>query len=124
MNGEHMSPESVVRFICRFCSDDVMRPSLQSPWLSNGMCYATDGRIAIRTDPGFAPVGGFKRGDYGRYRIWCHGTGFDILLMAIRSDRMDAHGISVADSVTATLVHSISDDSFVSFAHLQFGGAE
>ena len=68
----------------------------------------------------FVPADGFKRGDYGRYRIWCRGERFDILLMAIPSDKMDAHGISVADSVTATLVHSISDDSFVSFALLQF----
>lgn len=86
---------------------------------ANLICDAVDafGPVEI-----FAPVDGFKWGDYGRYRILCHGTGFDILLMAIRSDQMDAHGISVADSVTATLVHSISDDSFVSFAQLQFGG--
>ena len=56
MNGECMSPESVVRFLCRFCSDDVTRPSLHSPWLSHGKCYATDGRIAIRFDPGLAPL--------------------------------------------------------------------
>ena len=56
MNGEHMSPESVVRFLCRFCSDDVTRPSLHFPWLSHGKCYATDGRIAIRLDPGLAPL--------------------------------------------------------------------
>jgi len=87
---------------------------------ANLICDAVDafGPVEI-----LAPVDGFKRGDYGRYRILCHGTGFDILLMAIRSDQMDARGISVADSVTATLVHSISDDSFVSFARLQFGGA-
>ena len=44
------------RIIRRFASDDVTRPSLHSPWLSNGMCYATDGRIAIRLDPGLAPL--------------------------------------------------------------------
>ena len=87
---------------------------------ANLICDAVDafGPVEI-----LAPVDGFKRGDCGRYRILCHGTGFDILLMTIRSDRMDAHGISVADSVTARLVHSISDNSFVSFALLQFGGA-
>ena len=71
----------------------------------------------------FVPADGFRYGDYGRYRIYCHGTGFDILLMAIRSDRMDAHGFSVADCATATLVHSLANDSYVNFALLQFGGA-
>ena len=44
------------RIIRRFASDDVTRPSLHSPWISKGKCYATDGRIAIRLDPGLAPV--------------------------------------------------------------------
>lgn len=56
MNGEHMSSESVVRFLCRFCSDDVTHPSLHSPWLDHGKCYATDGRIAIRLDHSLAPT--------------------------------------------------------------------
>lgn len=72
----------------------------------------------------FVPADGFKRGDYGRYRIWCRGERFDILLMAIRSDKMDAHGMSVADSATATLVHGLANDSFVAFSKLQFGHEE
>lgn len=56
MNGERMTPESVASFLCRFCSDDVTRPSLHSPWISNGKCYATDGCIAIQLDPGLAPL--------------------------------------------------------------------
>ena len=68
----------------------------------------------------FVPGGGFKRGDYGRYRIWCPGAKFDILLMCIRSDKMDTRGLSIADCATATLVHDISDDSFVDFSRLQF----
>ena len=72
----------------------------------------------------FVPVGGFKRGDYGRYRIWCPGAKLDILLMAIRSYRMDPFGLSVADSATGNLAHSITDDPGVSFARLQFGGAK
>lgn len=50
------------------------------------------------------------------------GKWFDILLMCIRSDKMDAHGLSIADSATATLVHSITDESDISFERLQFGG--
>ena len=71
----------------------------------------------------FVPAGGFKRGDNGRYRIWCHGNGVDVLLMAIRSDGTSAYRMAVADCATATLVHDISDDSFVDFSRLQFGGA-
>ena len=70
----------------------------------------------------FVPAGGFKLVDYGRYRIWCHGNGVDVLLMAMRSDGMSAYRMAVADCATATLVHSISDDSFVDFSRLQFGG--
>ena len=72
----------------------------------------------------FVPAGGFKRGDYGRYRIWCHGNGVDVLLMAMRSDGMGVYwgdyGMAVADCATATLVHGISDGSFVDFSRLQF----
>ena len=44
------------RIIRRFASDDVTRPSLHSPWISKGKCYATDGRIAIQLEPGLAPL--------------------------------------------------------------------
>lgn len=69
----------------------------------------------------FVPADGFKRGDYGRYRIWCRGERFDILLMAILSDGMNAYRMAVADCATATLVHDIANDSFPDFALLQFG---
>jgi len=84
------------------------------------VCDAVDAFGAVRF---YMPVDGFKRGDYGRYRIWCPGAKFDILLMCIRSDKMDTHGLSIADSATATLVHCITDESDISFERLQFGGA-
>lgn len=70
----------------------------------------------------FVPADGFKRRDYGRYCIYCHGTGFDVLLMVIRSDGMDAYRMAVADCESATLVHGIECDTFVGFKRLQFGG--
>lgn len=69
----------------------------------------------------FVPADGFKSRDYVRFRIYCHGTGFDILLMAIRSDGMNAYRMAVADCATATLVHDIANDSSPDFALLQFG---
>lgn len=69
----------------------------------------------------FVPADGFKSRDYARFRIYCHGTGFDILLMAIRFDGMNAYRMAVADCATATLVHDIANDSFLDFALLQFG---
>ena len=83
------------------------------------VCDAVDAFGAVRF---YMPVDGFKRGDYRRYRIWCPGAKFDILLMCVRSDKMDTHGLSIADSATATLVHCITDESDIGFERLRFGG--
>lgn len=85
------------------------------------VCDAVDAFGSVEI---YVPVNDYRRGNYDAYRIQCHGECFDILLMAIRSKDMDAQGLSVADSATGRLVHSIADDSFVAFSKLQFGHEE